>query len=94
MVWDRNNSQQEMDRAMIGLDVVFLFFLSFFLSLCVCLFFVYCSGCSICTGLMGLRADRFNPLIGFPVSGFPSPGLNLGGGVRTRLVSLDLDRTT
>jgi len=43
---------------------------------------------------MGLRADRFNPLMGFPVSGFPSPGLNLGGGVLTRRVSLDLDRTT
>jgi len=38
MVWDRNNSQQEMDRAMIGLDVVFLFFLSFFLSFFLCLY--------------------------------------------------------
>jgi len=61
--------------------------------LCVCVL-CYCSGCSICTGLMGLRADRFNPLIGFPVSGFPSPGLNLGGGVLILRVSRDLDRTT
>jgi len=69
---------------------VFSLILLFVFVFCV----FYCSGCSICTGRMGLRADRFNPLIGFPVSGFPSPGLNLGGGVLTRRVSLDLDLTT
>ena len=41
---------------------------------------------SAMAGLIRL-ALFFNPLIGLPVSGLPSPALNLGGGVLTRLAS-------
>jgi hypothetical protein len=43
---------------------------------------------------LSLLALFLSPLIGLPVSGFPSPALNLGGGVRTLRPSAGRERTT
>lgn len=46
------------------------------------------------TGTFGRRDERLRPRIGLPVSGLRSPARKRGGGVRTRRVSRERERTT